>query len=98
MRPRINTTKTAPVSQYGSEVYTIKGHREIFFYKRVEAILRTKEVAIQKRTTITMLLNGVEFAIFNKYGNYTYVYDPSKDKESSPELKQLFISKGIAVN
>lgn len=96
MRPRITHQNIQP--QYGSEVYTILGYRDIFFYKRVEAVLKTSAVAKQKGTTITMLLNNTPFCVFNKNGKYQYVYDPTKDKKSSPELKQLFRSKGIAIN
>lgn len=97
MRPRITTTPKASC-EYGSETYTILGHKEIFFYRRVEAVLKTKEYAIKKGAKIIMLLNGVLFCQFEKNGSYKYIYDSSKDQKSSPELKQLFIQKGIAVN
>lgn len=83
---------------YGREVYTIAGHKEIFFYRRVEAIKKTIEVAVKKKRQITMLLNNTPFCQFDSKGKYEYIYDASKDKLSSPELKQLFRDKGIAIN
>lgn len=100
MRPRItHSQQQAGVTPaFGSEVYTIQGHRDIFFYRRVEAVLKTQAVAKQKQTSITLLLNGVLFCRFESNGSYRYIYDPSKDKKSSPALKELFRSKGISVN
>lgn len=83
--------------QYGKELYTILGHKDIFFYRRVEAVLKTKEVAIAKGTFIILMLNGTPFCQFEPNGSYKYVYDPTKDKKSSPALKQLFIQKRIAI-
>lgn len=83
--------------EYGKELYTILGHKDIFFFRRVDAVLKTKEVAVSKGTSITMLLNGTPFCEFQPTGQYTYVYDPSKDKKSSPALKQLFIQKGLVL-
>lgn len=83
--------------EYGKELYTILGHKDIFFYRRVEAVLKTKDVAKAKGTCITLLLNGTPFCVFQSNGSYKYVYDPSKDKKSSPALKQLFIDKRIAI-
>lgn len=98
MRPRINTPTpliSGPV--FSSEVYTIHGHKDIFFYRRVEAILKTKEVAKAKQTTIVMLLNGTPFIEFKPTGKYSYIYNPNNDKKTDPYLKQLFIQKGYTI-
>jgi len=83
--------------QFGLELYTILGHKDIFFYRRVEAILKTKEVAKAKGTTIVMLLNGSPFIEFKPTGKYSYVYNPANDKKTAPYLKQLFIQKGYTI-
>lgn len=98
MRPRINQNTQSNAGRYGSEIYTIKGVDNVYFYRRVEAIKETRAKAIKKGIQITMLLNGIKFCVFEPNGMYRYCYDSSKDRLIHPDLRQLFRNKGIAIN
>lgn len=99
MRPRINPACINPERQlWGSEIYSLQMDESVIYYHRVQAVLETRKIAVEKQIPIILLLNGVRFCRFEIDGKYRYIYDSKKDKWASPALKQLFIEKGIAVN
>lgn len=92
------STFSVSKSNLGLEVYSILGNEDVKYFKRVEAILTTCAIAKKQLRNITILLNKTPFCQVKWNGKYTYIYNPNEDKVTSPELKQLFIAKGYAVN
>lgn len=92
------STFSVSKSNLGLEVYSILGNDEVRYFKRMEAIFTTCAIAKKQLRNITILLNQAPFCEVNWNGKYRYIYNPNEDKVTSPELKQLFIAKGYAVN
>lgn len=98
LTPQINPSLIDPLNDiYAKEVYSILDHPEIIFFRRMEAIKTTQNVAKAKRTVITITLNSVPFCKVEQTGKYTYIYNPELDNETSPRLKQMFIDRGFTV-
>lgn len=99
MRPRINPACINPKAQvFSQEVYTIKGRPDVKFFKRKDAIGKTIVVALRQSRSFTIMLNESPFCRIESNGTYNYIYNPSTDQITSPELKRFFIKMGFVMD